>query len=116
MTVEEIMARVEDAGFNVTLTGGDPLFDVDGIIPLAEELKLRGYNVWCYTGYTYEQVIADELLSRILDYIDVLVDGPFILNQRDIKLRFRGSANQRLIDVKRSLATGTVTLFDDGNN
>ncbi|MDE6582035.1 MAG: anaerobic ribonucleoside-triphosphate reductase activating protein [Duncaniella sp.] len=116
MSVSDIMSRVEEAGFNVTLTGGDPLYDTESMLPLAAELKKRGYNVWCYTGFTYEHVLGDSRLRRILDFIDVLVDGPFIAAQRDIKLRFRGSANQRLIDVPASLSAGTVKLFDDGND
>lgn len=116
MNTAEILKRVDAAGFNVTFTGGDPLYDVDTILPLAAELKRKGYNIWCYTGYTYEQIMTNDHLRAILDYVDVLVDGPFILARRNIKLRFRGSDNQRLIDVRRSLTDGSVKLFDDGND
>ncbi|MDE6485574.1 MAG: anaerobic ribonucleoside-triphosphate reductase activating protein [Duncaniella sp.] len=116
MSVSDIMSRVEEAGFNVTLTGGDPLYDAENTLPLASELKRRGYNVWCYTGYTYEHILRDGNLRRLLDFIDVLVDGPFILARRDIKLRFRGSDNQRLIYLPASLPAGTVKIFDDGND
>lgn len=102
MTVDEIIDHVEREGFNVSLSGGDPLYQIDALMPLLHELKVRGYNVWCYTGFTYEQVYNDESLRRVLDYVNVLVDGPFILSERDISLLFRGSRNQRLIDTAAS--------------
>lgn len=102
LTISEIVAEVEREGFNVTLSGGDPLFQIDGVVALCRELKERGYNVWCFTGYTYEAVCASPRLARVLDFIDVLVDGPFVESERDLSLRFRGSRNQRLVDVKRS--------------
>lgn len=102
MTVDEIVAYVDEQDFNVTFSGGDPLMQIEALLPLARRLKEDGRNVWCYTGYTIEQILADERLRRILDYIDVLVDGRFEADKRDISLLFRGSSNQRLIDVKKS--------------
>lgn len=79
------------------------------ILPLAKRLKETGHNIWCYTGYSYEQVAADKIMSRMLDYIDVLVDGPYIEAQRDpVHLLFRGSANQRLVDVAATRASNNV--------
>lgn len=111
MSIDEIMLHVKNEGFDVTLTGGDPLFHVDELLPLLVKLKEAGYNVWCYTGYTYEQVVSDKYLSRVLDYVDVLVDGRFEIDKRDISLQFRGSVNQRLIDVRRSTISHIV-LYD----
>ena len=102
MTIDEIMAVIDKNDFNVTLSGGDPLYQVDELIELARRVKSAGRNIWCYTGYTYEQVCADDRMSRLLPYIDVLVDGPYIESKRDLGLRFRGSSNQRLVDVRRS--------------
>lgn len=102
MTFDEILAEVEYNGFNVTFSGGDPLYQIDDLIELARIIKSRGYNIWCYTGYLYEQVAESDRLSRILPLIDVLVDGPFIEAQRDTDLLFRGSPNQRLVDTKCS--------------
>ncbi len=102
MTIDEIMAVIDKNDFNVTLSGGDPMFQVDELIELARRVKSAGRNIWCYTGYTYEQVCADDRMSRLLPYIDVLVDGPYIESKRDLGLRFRGSSNQRLVDVRRS--------------
>lgn len=102
MSVEEIMAVVEENGFDVTLTGGDPLFQAAEIAPLAAELQRRGYGIWCYTGYLYESIAGNPDFAPLLEHVDVLVDGPFIASQRDIHLLFRGSANQRLIDLRHS--------------
>lgn len=114
MSVEQVMAVIDENGFSVTFTGGDPLYDVSEILPLAAAVKERGLNLWCYTGYTFEQILVDRSLSRILNYADVIVDGRFDEQLRDIKLRFRGSSNQRLIDVKKSLESGSVKLYHDG--
>lgn len=102
MAIDEIIAVIDENDFNVTLSGGDPMFQVDELIELARRVKSEGRNIWCYTGYTYEQVCADARMSRLLPYIDVLVDGPYIESRRDLGLRFRGSSNQRLVDVRRS--------------
>lgn len=112
MSVAEIMERVDEADSDVTLTGGDPLYQIDELIPLCRAIREKGYGIWCYTGFEYEQILADPSLSRILDYADVIVDGPFVLAQRDISLRFKGSANQRLIDVKRS-REGKISIWTD---
>ena len=112
MNIEEIMAAVEENGFNVTFTGGDPMANASGLFPLAKELKASGYNIWCYTGYTFEQLIKMPECRQLLDLIDVIVDGTFVSSQRDPSLRFRGSSNQRLINVPRSL-NGDLTLWSD---
>ncbi len=113
MTFDEILAVVEENGFDVTLTGGDPLCQIEDTVELARLLRERGYGLWCYTGYTYEHIIASPRLAPILRQIDVLVDGPFILAERDISLRFRGSRNQRLIDIPATALNGTITLYTD---
>ncbi|MDE6190269.1 MAG: anaerobic ribonucleoside-triphosphate reductase activating protein [Muribaculum sp.] len=112
MTIDEIIAVIDENDFNVTLSGGDPLMQVEGVTELARRLKEAGRNVWCYTGYTYEQVSTSPQLSGVLPYIDVLVDGAFIESRRDVGLRFRGSSNQRLIDVARS-EPGSPVVWGD---
>lgn len=112
MSVDEIIAVIDENDFNVTLTGGDPMCQAEGVAELARRLKEAGRNVWCYTGYTYEEVCGDAVMSSVLPYVDVLVDGEFERAKRDTGLRFRGSSNQRLVDVARS-AAGMVTLWDD---
>lgn len=113
MTVDDLMATIRYNGFPVTLTGGDPLYQAEALVPLAEEIKKEGLGLWCYTGYTYEELIteANPAVMRLLELVDVLVDGPFIAAERDISLHFRGSANQRLIDIKETRVNGRVTLF-----
>lgn len=112
MSDDDIMAVIEENGFNVTLSGGDPMAHAMELLPLIRRIKAGGYNVWCYTGYCFEALLQMEAQRQLLEYIDVLVDGPFILAQRDISLRFKGSRNQRLIDVKSSLK-GRITLWQD---
>lgn len=101
-TVDELMAHVEENGFNVTLTGGDPLYQIDEILPLCGRLRDAGYTIWCYTGFTIEEIRASESMSRILDAVDVIVDGPYVEALRDLSLQFRGSSNQRIIELKKT--------------
>ena len=98
----------------VTFSGGEPFCQPEPLAMLAQELHSLQYNVWCYTGYTYEQLLADDRpeIRALLENIDVLVDGPFILEQRDLTLAFRGSQNQRLIDIPASLEAGTIILYE----
>lgn len=117
MTVEEVMQTVLYNENNVTFSGGDPVYQAEAIIPLARAIKEAGLNIWCYTGFTFEQLregideVPKEILDEFLGLVDVLVDGPFVLAQRDISLLFRGSANQRLIDLRRSLASAQIIEF-----
>lgn len=97
MSVGEIARHVEVNGFNVTLSGGDPLYQIDAVIELCDTIHSLGKDVWCYTGFTYEEIKEDPSLSRILKHADVLVDGPFIQSLKGSTLRFRGSSNQRII-------------------
>lgn len=99
MTVKEIIDRIVDNDFNVTFSGGDPLYQHQALTVLARAVKAVGKTIWCYTGFTYEQLAADKRYSELLSLIDVLVDGPFILALRDTDLRFRGSSNQRIIHL-----------------
>lgn len=81
----------------ITLTGGEPLLQIPAATELAKATKNLGLNVWCYTGFVFEEIPADA--QELLNYVDVLVDGPFILSQRDLELDFRGSRNQRIINL-----------------
>lgn len=92
----------------ITLSGGEPFCQSDQCRIIAKEAHEMGLSVWCYTGYLFEDLYgrADELLS----HIDILVDGPFVLEERSLDLEFRGSRNQRIIDVQTSLEKGVTTL------
>lgn len=96
----------------VTLSGGEPFCQPKPLAELAQELKRRGKHVMAYTGYTWEQLRSkqDADIERLLAQCDVLVDGKFIESQKDMLLRFRGSRNQRLIDVQKSLQADQVVL------
>lgn len=107
MTLEEIMDIVREEDFDVTLSGGDPLYSPESTALLARSIKEFGKNVWMYTGYTIERILADKRLRLPLPYVDVIVDGPFIESLKDPDLHFRGSSNQRIIDV------GTLQFLQD---
>ncbi len=93
----------------ITLSGGEPFCQGEACSLLARAAHDMGLDVWAYSGYTYEQLLAGDQSQRaLLDETDVLVDGPFILNQKSLELHFRGSANQRLIDVKASREAGRI--------
>ncbi len=111
VTVEQIMDHVRENDFNVTFSGGDPLYQPEALVPACKAIKSLGKTIWCYTGFTYEDVLASAMMRPVLDVIDVLVDGPFIMDMRDTALRFRGSSNQRIIDVRSSLSSDTIVLI-----
>lgn len=88
----------------ITLSGGDPFYYPESLLQLLRELKSRtGKNIWCYTGYTYEQLLQKEELKACLGYIDVLVDGRFEQDRFAPNLSFRGSDNQRIIKMNKNL-------------
>ncbi len=113
MTVDEIVAVVEENGFNVTFSGGDPIYQAEQLCHLAEKLKEAGYTIWCYTGFRFDELLQMPGSLPLLPLLDVVVDGPFIQSLRDTNLRFRGSSNQRLIDVVSSLKQGSICLWND---
>ena len=98
MTIDELVDRIVDNDFNVTFSGGDPLYQLDALTQLARRIKSVGKTIWCYTGFIYEDLLADEKYTELLSLIDVLVDGPYIQALRDPDLPFRGSSNQRLLN------------------
>lgn len=112
MTLMELYDHITEQDFDVTFSGGDPMEQADVIEPLLAKLKDDGRNIWCYTGYTFEEILNDARKRTLLEWIDVLVDGRFEQDKRDISLRFKGSCNQRLVDVKHSMA-GTVKLWEE---
>ena len=99
MEVDDILKVILDDEFsNVTFTGGDPFYQVEAFTELARKIKENSSKtIWCYTGFTIEEIRADSRLSMMLPYIDVIVDGPFIMEKKDRELLFRGSSNQRII-------------------
>jgi anaerobic ribonucleoside-triphosphate reductase activating protein len=112
--VEDILDTIlADPFADVTFSGGDPMFQPVGFAALAKAVKERsGKNIWCYTGYLFEDLLKNAQQKELLEYIDVLVDGRFVEVLKDESLRFRGSSNQRIIDVQASLSSGTTVLLD----
>lgn len=98
----------------ITLSGGDPFEQAEMFADLAKQVKKLGLNVVTYTGYTFEQLVeySDERpgYKELLENTDILVDGPFILDQKNLLLKFRGSGNQRLIDPAKSKNSGKIEL------
>ena len=115
---DELMAKIRYNGFGVTFSGGDPFFQPKAAAHLAGRIKQElGLDIWCYTGYCWEQICDNPTFLPLLQSIDVLVDSPFILDLRDTSLRFRGSSNQRIIQVQESLQTGHMAdITDQFNN
>lgn len=114
VSVEEVMQVIlADPFADVTFSGGDPMFRPEEFAALAREIRRRTRKtIWCYTGFTFEVLLKDEACRQLLELVDVLVDGPFVRSLRDERLRFRGSSNQRIIDVQASL-NGKLTLWED---
>lgn len=109
---DELMARIEEEDFDVTFTGGDPMFQARELLSLAKRIHASGRTIWLYTGYTYEEVYANEEMKALLPYVEVVVDGRFVAGLRDTKLRFRGSSNQRLVVVADSTPDHIVEYQD----
>ena len=114
MSTEDIMQIIlADPFADVTFSGGDPMYQPEGFSELAAAIKTSTTkNIWCYTGYTFEEIIKNPRQKKLLQYIDVLVDGRFIESLKDESLYFRGSSNQRLIDVQASLAQNKTIIYE----
>lgn len=117
----DIIELVKDVEENpiitgITFSGGDPFEQSENFAEFALELKKLNLNIWCYTGYTFEYIqqhlIEKSSWEKLLYNIDVLVDGPFIKELKDTRLKFRGSSNQRIIDVKESLKLNKIVKID----
>lgn len=104
----------------LTFSGGDPMYQPEACSIIAAYAKSKGLDIWTYTGFTFEELLKlsekNSAYRDFLNNIDVLVDGEFILEQRDLNLLFRGSRNQRLIDVQKSLEKGSVVLVNEYEN
>lgn len=123
-TIDEILMMLEPPHIaGITLLGGEPFEPQNqpAILDLLRQIKKRmpEKSIWAFSGYLFEKDILagrlgpKEITQELISYVDVLVDGPFVLEKKDLMLRFRGSSNQRLIDVKASLEAGTTVLWND---
>jgi anaerobic ribonucleoside-triphosphate reductase activating protein len=101
----------------VTISGGEPFLQPEGILNLVAKLKKHNVNVMVYTGYTYNELVElkNPSINKILDQIDYLIDGRFILKERSLNLLYRGSTNQNFIDVKSTRKSNKVVLVDENS-
>lgn len=112
MSEDELFAILTNDDGDVTFTGGDPMYQATSLAPLLRRLKNSGKNIWVYTGFTYEELMEGMETSLVLRFVDVLVDGPFVSSLKDDTIVFRGSSNQRLVDVQKSREEGSVVTLD----
>ena len=116
--IDEILSMIDENPLldGITFSGGDPMDQAAALVPLAREIKERGMNLVIFTGYTYERLmeLSHERpdMFELLTFADILIDGPFIMAKKSLELKFRGSSNQRIIDVQKSLVEGFVVLHD----
>lgn len=109
--LEEIFGNPILSG--VTFSGGEPFCQAEGLLPIAETLKNRGLHLMIYTGYLLEQLqkMENSSVKRLLELADVIVDGPFVMAERNLTLPYRGSENQRVIDMVKTRASDTIVLY-----
>ena len=99
----------------VTFSGGEPFAQAEGFAKLAKLLKSKGYEVASYSGYTFEALLkGSEAQKELLSSIDILIDGPFVQAEKSLEIAFRGSRNQRILDMKKSLAAGQAVSVTSG--
>lgn len=119
--IEELLARFDENPLlaGVTLSGGEPLLQAGAFLPLARAIRARGKTVWCFTGYVFEELLemvgnGGGELRELLGCIDVLVDGRYEVGLRSLELLYRGSSNQRVLDLARSLKSGVAVEWVKG--
>ena len=118
LDIEEVKEQIDalEGQEGITFSGGDPLYQVEACLELAKYIKAKKMNVWCYTGFTYESLLAlsknNPKITEFLQTIDVLVDGPFILEKKSLDCIFRGSTNQRIINTKKSIENNKVCFVE----
>ena len=117
MAVETVLTIIQDNPLcrGVTFSGGEPFAQAAGFAQPARRLKEKGYEVASYSGYTFEELLkGSEDQKALLASIDILIDGPFLMAERSLEVPFRGSRNQRILDVKKSLAAGKAVPTTSG--
>lgn len=120
--VDQLKLQLKQLNYQdgVTLSGGDPFFQIDASLEIAKYCRSLNLNVWCYTGFTFEQLIEmskhNSKITEFLNYIDVLIDGKFDLSKRSLEFQFRGSTNQRIINVPKSLKLNRVIKIEKYDN
>jgi anaerobic ribonucleoside-triphosphate reductase activating protein len=112
--IDEVFEKITGSFTNITFIGGEPMMQAKSLTALAEKIKNNTHkDIWIYSGHTYEEIINDKIYFNLLKFCDVLVDGKFDKKFSQNNLRFRGSINQRIIDVKKSLDKNEIILWND---
>lgn len=110
--VKDYLNQPEVAG--LTVLGGEPFQNIEGLVPLLKEIrKSTDKDIWIFSGDTFETIKADAKKFELLKLCDVLVDGPFVNELKDLRLKFRGSSNQRIIKIKDSIEEDKVVLWEE---
>lgn len=114
-TPEEIFQMIQKNPLlsGVTLTGGEPMEQAEALLPFAKLVKEKGLHLAIYTGYTLEELWGKKEALALLSLVDVLVDGPYVAEKRSLALKFRGSSNQRILNVPKSLEAGQAILLEN---
>ena len=114
---DEVLARIRENPLvhGVTFSGGEPFEQAEALLPLAKELKAQGYHLMAFSGFTLEQLVQKPECRALLEQLDLLVDGPFIEAQKSLDLRFRGSCNQRILNMPRTRENGWKAVLDKLN-
>ena len=116
MDIEDIYTKIcsNPLARGVTFSGGEPFCQAAPLCELAQMIKDRGLELAIYTGYVFEELQAmnDESVNGLIELADIIVDGPFIRARRNLDLKFRGSDNQRIINIKKTLQSGSVVIDD----
>lgn len=110
MSVDQIINYIEEESLQtkqISILGGEPTMQLNSLQALLKALKEKGYNIWLYTGRLFEDLINMDILI----YIDILVDGPYIQELKKENLKYRGSSNQRIIDVQKSLKENKIIIY-----
>ena len=117
--IDEVLKAIDELEdqTGITFSGGDPMYQPEACAKIAKYCKEKGYNIWVYTGFTYEELMkmakSKPIYKEFLKYVDILVDGPFLIKERDLNLLFRGSRNQRLIDIPKTRKARKIVLLDE---
>lgn len=107
----EYLSKDEVAG--LTILGGEPFDSAEELTVIVKDIRKHiDKSIWIYSGHSFEKLVKDPISKNLLKEVDVLVDGPFIEAKKDLKLKFRGSSNQRIIDVKKSLINNSIILLN----
>lgn len=118
-SIADIQKQIQEAQLQngITLSGGEPFLQSSALLEIAKTVKSQKLTIWAYSGFTFEQICKNAEMKALLSYVDILVDGKFKDEEKDYRLVFKGSKNQRIIDVQASLTSGEIVLsnYDEKN-